>query len=336
MGASCSTSDKKKSNDRLSIVQETKKSTTTQTYDYLVLSGGGIKGIAYCGAVKWLYENDILSSNMKGYAGTSAGSIVAGLLAVGYDATELMKIMTEMDMKKICDDKIGIIRDTYNLIEYYGIAPGDYVMDFLGDLIEAKTGDKDYTIEQLYKNNDVRLVIVGTNMNTKASKYFHPEAPNVKDRTIPIRKAIRISMSIPFVFTPVEHCGHLYVDGGLLDNFPIHVFDGKAPGDSKNGECEVNQKVLGLQLLTAEDNKDIFDPDQSPDKIDSLFEYGVSFINTFMMENDRRYVTNSNRTRTVHIITPDFPLSKFDINPAEKMNLIEVGRLACKTFFENK
>jgi len=336
MGASC-TSDKINRPTRVSVTQETKETLRAKSsYDYLVLSGGGIKGIAYCGALKWLQENDIISPKMKGYAGTSAGSIVAGLLAVGYDVNELMQVMNEMDMKKICDDKVGIIRDTYSLIEHYGIAPGDYVMDFLGDLIEKKTGDKDYTLEQLYKTRGVKLVIVGTNMNTKASKYFHPESEIAADRTMPIRKAIRISMSIPFVFTPVEHRGHLYVDGGVLDNYPIHVFDGLFPGDSKNMSCKPNDRVLGLQLLTIEDDKDIFNPDLSPEKIDSLFEYGISFIHTFMMENDRRFATAQNIQRTIHIITPQFSLSKFDISPTEKMDLIDRGRLACKSFFEKQ
>ena len=70
-------------------------------YEYIVLSGGGIKGISYCGALDVLDKYDILydedgKSKIKGFAGTSAGSIVVALLAVGYNPTELKKVMSEM------------------------------------------------------------------------------------------------------------------------------------------------------------------------------------------------------------------------------------------------
>ena len=73
---------------------------------------------------------------------------------------------------------------------------------------------------------------------------------------MPIRKAIRMSMSVPFVFEPVMHDGCYYVDGGTIDNYPIKVFDGKYPNDFKNmsGIYPPDKTVLGLRLLTPYDD----------------------------------------------------------------------------------
>lgn len=304
-------------------------------YEYLVFSGGGVKGISYCGALGVMDGIGILSKNIKGYAGTSAGSIVAGLLAVGYTSSEILQIMSEMDMEKLFDDKIGLIRDTYNLVENYGIAPGDYIDSYLGRLIKSKTGNPDYTIKQLYDDNGIELVIVGTDINIKKSRYFYAKSPNKSDGNISIRKAIRISMSIPYVFEPVMHNGHYHVDGGFLDNYPIHVFDSDIPGDDKarRGEGKINTKVLGLQILSSEDNDDTFDPEKSPDKINNIIDFSMSCISTFMIENNRKINTEDNLKRTIKIVTPNYSINTFDISPSDKFNLIEIGANACRKYF---
>ena len=300
-----------------------------QDYEYLVFSGGGIKGVSYCGALDVLNKLHILGPNIKGYAGTSAGSIVAGLLAVGYSSEELGKIMIDMDMDKIFDDKIGVIRDTINLVKTYGVAPGNYIYDLLGELIKAKTGSADYTIAQLYLDHKIKLVIVGTDMNISKSRYFSPDALDEDDQTISIRKAIRISMSIPFMFEPVLHQGHLHVDGGVLDNFPLFVFDQEQPN-------KPDSKVLGLRILTESHENKLTNPETCPEKLDSILDYSLSFIKTFMIENDRKTITDEYNSRTITIITPDYPVTQFSISIEDKNTLIEAGAKYAVEFFDKK
>src|SRR5690606_4411768 len=135
------------------------------------------------------------------------------------------QIMDEMDFRKLVDDKVGYIRDTINFVEDYGVCPGEYINQFLGDLIERKTGNPDYTIEQLYQDKGIKLVIVTTDIVHYRSVYMNPCNELEHNRCIPIRKAIRMSMSIPFLFEPVKYEGQLCVDGGVLDNYAIHAFD---------------------------------------------------------------------------------------------------------------
>ncbi len=304
-------------------------------YDYLVCSGGGIKGVSYCGAMKILNDCGIDQSKMKGFAGTSAGACVVGLLAVGYTTEELTCIMADMDTDDVFDDKFGVIRDTMNLVEKYGIAPGKFIYNLLGDLIEAKTGSADYTIEQLYLDKKIKLVIVGTDMNTSKSRYFHPESLIESDRKISIRKAIRISMSLPYLFEPVVHLDHLHVDGGVLDNYPIHVFDGAYPGDFKAriGSCRPNTKVLGLRILAESDAAILHCPEKNPEKISSLIDYSMAFLRTFMTENDRRTLIPAHTSRTITIITPDYDMSNFSLSTEDKKTLIKAGMTHTINFF---
>jgi len=306
-------------------------------YKYLVFSGGGIKGIAYCGALNILEKRHMLHNNdgsrkIIGFAGTSAGSIIAALLAVGYKPCEIKKIMKKMEMRDLVDDKVGIFRDGVHLIGKYGTVPGNYVLDLIGDLIEAKTGDKDYTIDQLYVKEGIKLVTVGTNVNMCTSKYFYPNDGSA----ISIRKAVRISMSIPYLFEPVLHDGDYYVDGGMLDNFPLHVFDGEYPGDirARSGLCAPNSQVLGLQILTDDCTNEEGTLNRR-EHIDNLLQFSFALIKTFMVENDRRMLTPCNQKRTIRIITPEYSVANFAITKDDKKILMEMGTKHCTNYFDS-
>ena len=316
-------------------IEETKDK---KTYKYLVLSGGGMKGLSYCGAIDVLEDKSILK-NIKGFAGSSAGAITASLLAVGYNAKELQDIIFGIDYSKIIDDKWGVFRDAINIVEDFGLAPGDYFIDLMGKIIEKKTGNKDYTINDLYKDKGITLVITGTDINHKKTIYFCPNKNNKINKShhgdIPIRKAVRISMSIPFLFEPVTYDGCMCVDGGVLDNYPLHVFDGEYPGDqdARLNQCPPNHEVLGLNIMTS-DEIGGYDTNIR-DQIDNFWEYSVAYLNLFLKENDRRMMTPSYWKRTINIITPDIPLTKFDLSDKEKYELVDRGKEYTEYFFSN-
>jgi len=309
-------------------------------YEYIVFSGGGIKGISYCGALDILEKLDILNKNMiKGFAGASAGSIVATLLAIGYSPKEITNIMIGLNMTDMVDGSISYIREGWNLAESYGLIPGKFMYKFLGKLIKDKTGSKNYTIEQLFLDKKIKLVIVTTDMNMARSRYFYPDSPVESDRNIPIRQAIRMSVGIPFLFEPVLHLNNYHVDGGVLDNYPIHVFDGTSPDDmaAKNNTVNPNPKVLGLHIISEMNtatNMDINVSDQnSRSDINSFMTYSMSFISAFMAENNRRDLTAFNELRTIRIVTPYYPLTTFTISDTDKNILIECGKKATENFF---
>lgn len=307
-------------------------------YENIVLSGGGIKGVSLCGVLKYL-KDVIWKDNklrIKRIAGTSAGSIIAAILAVGYNYAEIETIIMNTDYDKICDDKIGYVRDALNFIKDWGIAPGDYVLSLMGELIKGKTNNPDYTINDLYKDHGVLLVITGTNVNKQRTEYFYPGPTG----DIPIRKAVRISMSIPLLFEPVHYNNCLFVDGGLLDNYPIHAFDiandkGCDPGnyESKMGCSKPNPKTLGIKILSADD-RDTYIYDKRED-VNTLPTYMYQLVDTFLVDNDRKIMLPGNHLRTISIVTKSLPLSQFKLSEQEKQELIKNGEDACIDFFKN-
>jgi predicted acylesterase/phospholipase RssA len=161
-------------------------------YENLIFEGAGTKGIAYCGALTILETLGILAK-IKRYAGSSAGAIIATLLAVGYNTEEITKIIHDTEFKKFVDDKTGIFRDVYCIMNYYGYCEGTYFLSYIQKLIGDKTGNGNMTFSDLLKYNSKVLVITGTNITHMNTIYFsHLKYPDMA-----IKDAVRISMSIP-------------------------------------------------------------------------------------------------------------------------------------------
>ncbi|XP_077988444.1 uncharacterized protein LOC144442945 [Glandiceps talaboti] len=248
-------------------------------YDYpfenLVFEGGGAKGIAYHGAMKVL--NDVgIGPNLKRFAGTSIGGLVAALMSVGYSASEISPMMSSEVDNYLMDHSCGFLSFLPNMMLDYGWNPGRKMLTWLGDKIEEKTGDKDITFKQIYLKYDKELCIVVTNVNQMVAEYCHVKTTP----DMPIRLAVRMTVSIPGMYEPVRYYNganvDMYVDGGLLVNYPIHCFDGWwLSMKSEDGFLrrlselralsrlwakkarfgEYNNKTLGILLYTSEDHE---------------------------------------------------------------------------------
>lgn len=310
----------------------------SRDYENLVFSGGGIKGLGYCGSLPELQKFGVIydSNNMfkiKGICGVSAGSIIASLLAIGYTPTELVSIMQTVDFAYIATDNDGYIIDAVDFVEKWGMCPGKYILQLMGELIQKKTGNADYTINQLYNDKNIKLVIVSTDITYQRSVYMYPGNPDIHYSDIPIRIAIRMSMSIPFLFEPYQYNGSYFIDGGTLDNYPLHVFDGPYPGEqnARLNLCKPNPKTLGLNIMT--DNETINYALIPKQVYTSLCEYSIGLMDTFLSENERRIMTPSYWIRSIILITPNYPITTFTLTSSQKDELITVGQNAVDIFF---
>jgi NTE family protein len=195
-------------------------------YRNLVLKGGGPVGcIAHCGAAKVLEDNGILK-NITNFAGTSAGSIIAELLRLGYNSSQLNDIISSLDFSKF--------KDGWNPLRFfthYGIYKGDYFLNYIRGLTKNKTGNENTTFKEM-----TGLDIIATKLSTRGIKIFNSDtSPDVQ-----IASAVRASMSIPGFFQAFEIDGELYIDGGLIDNYPLNIFD-------KNST--LNPETLGVSIF---------------------------------------------------------------------------------------
>ena len=231
-----------------------------------VFEGGGVKGIAFAGAIA-AAERDAGVREWVNLAGTSAGSIVAALLVAGYDAAGLQKILSQAVYSRFADCGAGgmWLGGVFNAIfRLRGMAPGTYFHEWMSEQLAAsplakELGKTELTfadvkrhdlppIEELpgitpekYERATYRLHVIGSDVTTGRMIILPDDLPDYGDEKgtpfakdgFPIVDAVRMSMSYPFLFTPVvlhRQGRPVYVvDGGLLSNFPIWLFDSPNP-----------------------------------------------------------------------------------------------------------
>lgn len=172
----------------------------------LVLSGGGIKGIAMLGLLQRLYKDGKLN-NITKYIGTSVGSIICLLLSLGFTPLEIYNMSNKLNIN------LSSIKD---MISEYGIISTSTVSDIMRSEIKNKIGYIPTLIDH-YKMTNKHYISVTTNLSKNRIEYIdYVNHPNI-DCVL----ACEMSFSVPFVFKCVRYNNDIYVDGGLLDNFAI-------------------------------------------------------------------------------------------------------------------
>ena len=199
----------------------------------LVLSGGGAKGAAHIGVIKYLEEIGIPIDYI---AGTSMGSIVGGMYAIGYSSDEILNIISSVDWDQLISNEVARRKVSFRrkaekgtqvlTIPFSmsakdkeelksrsfrnslpnGIVTGDNLINLFNSLSVG------YSDQTSFKELPTPFICIATNM-------MNGEA-DVLDKGI-FTKSLRASMAIPVLFDPVEIDGTLYVDGGLVSNFPV-------------------------------------------------------------------------------------------------------------------
>lgn len=208
---------------------------------YLIFEGGGTKCIAYIGALRELNRMKKLDK-LQGTCGSSGGALYALLLACEYTIDEIYDIMYELNFN---DNMKSRLKSNYifpiirHCFEGYGHYTMDDIQTLINGYIEEKLGTEQATITfaELYDITDIELVITGTNISKMRTEYFSKNT--TPDMSVSL--ATIISMSYPYVFNTIKYNGDYYVDGGMLNNYPMCAFDNDGNGIPKND-------VYGLKL----------------------------------------------------------------------------------------
>lgn len=195
------------------------KTTPKTTITHLVLSGGGINGFASLGALDYLVKHKRMNmDNIRVIAGSSVGAIIALLLVCNYTPREIYNEILNEDMTTYFQP------DLNNLIDHCGFDTGVRFVDKIKELLRGKNINPNVTFQQLYNLTKRKLIITATLLNERIVKYFdYVNYPNRR-----VVDAVRASFGVPILFTTVKAMNNSiqehYVDGGLLDNFPLHLF----------------------------------------------------------------------------------------------------------------
>ena len=290
-------------------------------YADLVCKGGGVKGIALVGALLYFEECGYI---WKKVAGTSVGAIVASLVAVGYTAKEIYDIMLKIDYHKFADkntlQSIPLIRPPTSLFYSKGIHAGDYVERFLSEKFEQK-GKKYF--KDIYENGESKLKVIASDV-TRHKLIVLPDDLvdyNINPMKFEIAKAVRMSLSIPFFFEPVilnkKGNPSYIVDGGLLSNFPIWIFD---------VSDRPRWPTFGLNLYNNVQN--------SNSNPHGLISYLMDVIETSLSTSEEIYFKDCDCVRIVNIPTLGISTINFDITKEEMTSLFNSGYNSAKSFLE--
>jgi NTE family protein len=293
----------------------------------LVCSGGGTKGVAYVGVIKYLdklkklrlieeMDKNINENNyiypkidIKRITCVSVGCFMGLLYTLNYNCEELEEMIYNIDFEDLSDIKIR------NFLQKYGLESGKKLIEWLATFLIKKGYNQDVTFSQLYKKTGIHLQILASNVNKYTLGVFdYEKTPKLK-----VLKAIRMSISIPFLFSAEKYKGDIYVDGGLVANHPMYLFKDDL------------STVLGCKLVTFNE----ITPEHDV-KIENFTDYMSNVLQFFMLEKERR---SSRLDKYIsHTICIDaYKITNFvnyKLTLEEKKLLIQSGYDSAKIFFE--
>ena len=207
----------------------------SKMFSNIVLSGGGLAGIAYLGCLKYLEEDMELRRTIKNILGVSSGAIFALILAMNLTYEE-----TKAWVKQLKDIRVNHInvKSLKLLMEKYGLDEGDGINEIVKSLYELREVGEDITFRELAQRFGNNLIVAAANVQRADITYFSVD----KTPDMRVIEAIRASTAIPFVFVPVYHDDEYYVDAFIVDNFPFEYFQ------------DQYHQTLGLNLIAKQIN----------------------------------------------------------------------------------
>lgn len=275
-----------------------------------VFSGGGIKGFAYVGAIQALEERGI---QFKRVAGTSAGAILAAFIAAGFNAKELEEIFDELNLKVLLDPpKIFISMPFFkwiNLYRRFGMYRGKSLEKWFHQKLATKG---------IYSFGDLptdTLKLVASDLTNGKILVLPDDLKHygIDGMTFPISRALRMSCGLPFFFEPVYLKNgkkeSVIVDGGVLSNFPLWIYD--------NG----NQirPILGMKLSSASE-------EMSPHEINNAIQLFEALFSTMKNAHDNRYIARRHEKNIIFIPVENYSATQFDMDEELKQKLICIGK----------
>lgn len=270
-------------------------------YKELIISGGSTNFMALLGALDCIYEKG-LHTHFKRFIGTSVGSILALLLAVGYNPKTIQQFTLLSDFTQFneitCDNVLSFFDDL-------GIISGDKIMIVVRSFLKVKNVPLDITLKQFKQKYKKSLYITTWCIHDKdtvcMSYHSHPD--------MPVLTAIRMSIAIPFLFKPVIWENKAYIDGGIIENLPVKY--------SKNKKTSI---AINININTVVKN---------PLEITNYINTIVRCVSSEIVHLKKKL---HKHPFVIDICLPDNPIINFDLEKETKLILFEIGKEQAHTF----
>lgn len=278
---------------------------------HLVLSGGGARGFATLGTLNYLIKKGVIKTELiRTFVGSSVGAIIALFLNCGYTPKQLYDIALNLNLQSLFDP------DIKNLITHLGLDTGERFVNKIKKIMLKKNINPNITFIRLYNLTKQKLVVTATSLNRKQVKYFdYLKTPQYR-----VIDVIRASIGVPFLFTTVKSGNEHFVDGGLLDNFPLHLFKGIPP-----------HEVLALKFRKT---RELDEPMQFS-VIHDLADAAIANISCLLEEIEylRSLLSGDLYDKScIMIDTGKYHMLSFDVTKKDKQKMFRMGRKAAKKY----
>ncbi|WP_223290203.1 patatin-like phospholipase family protein [Nitratidesulfovibrio sp. SRB-5] len=311
-------------------------------YCNVVFKGGGIKGVAYAGALRALARHGLLRG-VRRVAGTSSGAMAAVFLALGASPDEMVDILLRTPFHKFMDASRWVGGDLQRLVRDFGWFKGEMLERWARANIAALTGNPHMTFaghQRMVEADPGRyleLTIIGANLSIQTPELFNAE----RTPEVPIHEALRVSMSIPLFFKAVRnHKGELLVDGSVVWNYPISLYDRVryvVPGAAREVHPEsrdedavvLNRETLGLMVETRSANEGIV---RESGQITDFRTYLRSIIGFMTDSMHSAYLSEADWKRTALIDALGIRSTDFHIGKDVVESLISSGDRCIEAF----
>lgn len=286
-----------------------------------VFSGGGMKAIAFAGAIQVLEGRGFRFGDV---AGTSAGAIVAALLASGYNSREIRKLLEATEFVNLLDQSRSFVFfPLWKWIKIYwkmGLYSGDALEKWLQKVLLQKG------IRTFQDLEPGRLRVIASDLSQGRIVVLPDDLKKygIFPWKFSVARAVRMSCSLPFFYEPA----YLYhrngrksviVDGGVLSNFPLWLFDQKMK----------HRPVIGFQLSS---NR-LYHPAR---RITNALELYQALFATMKEAHDARYVSQQAANDIVFIPVEKVKTTHFSLSDEEKEELIKLGKIRTEKFLLKK
>jgi NTE family protein len=283
-----------------------------------VFEGGGVKGMALVGAIAAAEQEGFTFHQL---AGTSAGAIVASLLAAGYDAAQLRHVLGSTDFARFTTGtwlhKIRFVGPLVRLMVMQGLYSAQALEDWINDCLRAKG------VRTFADLPPGKLRVIASDLSRGRMLVLPDDLGQygVEARQFSVARAVSMSARIPFFFEPARLQNSTVVDGALLSNFPLWMFD--------SGDQQVREYVptIGFQLFDRQTAQ--------AHAIRGPLSMLKAIFTTMMTAHDRLAIEEGQQFRIVKIPTLGIGTTQFEVNKQQRMKLYESGYVASSAFFRN-
>ncbi len=277
---------------------------------FVIFGGGGIRGISYIGAYSALMDSNV---KITGYAGSSVGSIFATLCAVGCKIEDIKNFFLGANIELFKDIN-------FNFTNQIALSKGDVFLEWIRDKIESQFYKQAYKKGHMppvrFKDLQNDLIIYSTDLTNNKYKEFSknctPEAE--------VAMAVRASVSMPGLFSPLEIEKNMIVDGDLMKSWPLWRLS-KTISEKK-------ERILEFRL---EDSKGVRKIDNALGYINAVYNTISGFATDYIID----LYSKKDKFDYIKIDTDGICVVDMLVSEVEKEMMIETGYKTTLNYFQN-